>query len=101
MSVYLLHIEPGLKHARDYIGWTPDATVDRRVSEHLNQVSGKCSPLVRAAFRAGCTVTLARRWEGDEFDRAFERKLKERGGPRRAKRCPLCSAKRNQKGACK
>ena len=95
MSVYLIHIEPPLGHARDYVGWTIERTVDRRVNEHL---SGGCkaSPLIVAALMAGRTVTLARRWDGDEFDRAFERKLKERGGKGRAQRCPFCGAKRRQ-----
>jgi hypothetical protein len=98
MSVYLIHIEPPLRHARDYVGYTPDARVDRRVNEHL---SGGCkaSPLIVAALLAGRTVTLARRWEGPQFDRAFERRLKSLGGKSRAQRCPFCGAQRRQANA--
>jgi hypothetical protein len=89
MSVYLLHIEPAYRHARHYVGWTEEHTVTHRVNQHL---SGGCkaTPLVIAALMAGSRVTLARAWEGAAFDRAFERKLKERGGASRARRCPLC-----------
>ena len=92
MSVYLIHIEPPLRHAKHYVGYTPDARVDRRVNEHL---AGGCkaSPLIVAALLAGRSVTLARRWESQQFDRAFERRLKSLGGKRRAQRCPFCGAK--------
>ena len=95
MSVYLLCITPPYKHARHYVGWTEGRTVDHRVNQHL---SGGCkaTPLVIAALMAGSRVALARRWEGDEFDRTFERRLKERGGKARAQRCPLCGAQQRQ-----
>jgi hypothetical protein len=98
MSVYLLCIQPPLAHAAHYCGFSEAPTVDRRVNEHL---SGGCkaSPLVVAALLAGRTVTLARRWDGPQFNRAFERRLKNLGGKRRAQRCPFCGAKRPQANA--
>ena len=90
MSVYVLHIEPRLAHAAHYVGFSEAPTVDRRVAEHL---SGGCkaSPLIVAALMAGCAVSLAQRWDGPQFDRAFERRLKNLGGKARANRCPLCA----------
>ena len=70
-SVYLLHFEPPYKHAGRYIGWTQKSVQERWV-EH---VSGKGSPLVRAAVEAGCAVVIARVWEA--VDRHFERDLKD------------------------
>jgi hypothetical protein len=98
MSLYLLHIEPRYRHAGHYLGFTSDRTVDRRVNEHL---AGGCkaSPLIVAALLAGRAVTLARRWEGPQFDRAFERKLKSLGGKSRAQRCPFCGAQRRPANA--
>jgi hypothetical protein len=95
VSVYLLCITPPYKHARSYVGWTQERTVDHRVNQHLAGGS-KANPLILHALLAGHTVELHRKWEGDEFDRTFERKLKSLGGKARARRCPLCGAQRRQ-----
>lgn len=82
-TVYLLHFEPPYKHARHYLGWT-EGSVDKRVAEH---VSGRGSPLVRAAVEAGHGVIVARTWS--DQDRYFERQLKNgKNGPRL---CPICN----------
>ena len=100
MSLYLLHLEPRYKHAGHYLGWTPDLRVNRRAMEHIDGVKHKASPLVLAALNAGSTVVIARRWEGQEFDRKAERAKKHRG---HARLCPLCrrqiQAEQNQGGA--
>jgi hypothetical protein len=59
MSLYLLHLEPQFKHAKHYLGFTPDDDVTRRVSEHL-ACGAKASPLVKATLQAGSRVTVAR-----------------------------------------
>lgn len=86
-TVYLLHFDPGLpitgaRVARHYLGWT-EGDVDERVRLHL---TGRGSPLVRAAVAAGCTITLARTWPS--VDRHFERRLKRRHEAPRL--CPQC-----------
>ena len=86
MSLYLLCIQPRYKHAGHYLGFCKADRVDRRVNEHLAGGS-KASPLILAALMAGHTVTLARRWEGQAFDRKAERAKKNRG---HARLCPLC-----------
>jgi hypothetical protein len=83
--IYILHIDPPLRHARHYVGWTADEDVSRRVREHLHQVGGRPSPLVGAALAAGCRVVLAGTLEGD---RTMERWLKNKHGA--ASFCPLC-----------
>lgn len=92
--IYILHIDPPLKHARHYVGWTKDSDVTRRVDEHLNQTGRRPSKLVGAALAAGSTVTLAGALEGD---RTLERQLKRRGGA--SSYCPLCRAARNARAA--
>jgi len=92
-TVYLLHFEPAyaapigdtgrFKLAGHYLGST-GATVEQRLAEHL---AGHGSPLVRAAVRAGCTVTLARTWTGGRTD---ERAAKRAHNHRRL--CPLCTS---------
>lgn len=94
--IYILHIDPPLKHARHYVGWTKDTDVSRRVEEHLTQSGSRPSRLVGAALAAGCAVTLAGTMEGD---RNFERQLKNRGGA--AKYCPLCRPARNAREAAR
>lgn len=81
-TVYLLHLDPPVEHARHYLGWTLD--VDRRLAQHQR---GAGSPLVAAAVAAGSTVVLARTWVG--VDRFFERRLKNRHAA--PKLCPVCS----------
>jgi hypothetical protein len=97
MSLYLLHIEPGYKHARHYCGFTPDLRVNRRAMEHIDGVRHKASPLILAALNAGCTVVIARRWEGPQYGRAQERRMKD--GGTLPKYCPLCRARRRQANA--
>jgi hypothetical protein len=86
MSLYLLHIEPRYRHAGHYLGFCQAERVDRRVNEHLAGGS-KASPLILAALMAGRTVTLARKWEGAQYDRKAERAKKTRG---HAWLCPRC-----------
>lgn len=92
--IYILHIDPPLKHARHYVGWTQDEDVARRVREHIEQKGRRPSRLIRAALLAGCKVTLAGTLEGD---REFERRLKRRGGA--SHYCPLCRPARNARAA--
>jgi hypothetical protein len=84
VTVYVLHLDPPYKHARHYIGYTPDATAERRVNEHLSCLS-KGNPLVRAAVEAGCEVTLAHEYPGAGRD--FERWLKARRDTARWCKC--------------
>ena len=75
MTVYVLHFDPPYLHAGHYIGYTPDETADRRVREHKECLAAG-SPLVKAAVKAGCEVTLAH--EFPLAGRDFEAWLKSR-----------------------
>lgn len=87
MTVYLLHIEPPLAHARHYIGFTSDPTADRRIAEHMAG-GAKGSPLIRAALAAGRRVSVAHVFEGDAAGRDFEANLKAQRNTRGW--CPHC-----------
>ena len=80
-TVYLLHFDEPYKHARHYLGYT--GNLELRVAEHRN---GTGARLMRAVVEAGISFVVARTWEGD---RAFERRLKQRGSAVRL--CPICS----------
>lgn len=82
-TLYLLHFEPAYQHAQHYLGWTSD--VDVRIERHCN---GQGSPLVRAAVRAGCEVTVVWTRTGTRSD---ERALKSKGKNSR-RLCPTCKA---------
>jgi hypothetical protein len=80
-TLYLLHFDPPLHHARHYLGYSTDSA--KRIAAHL---AGHGSPLVRAALAHGCTVTLVRTWS--DGTRTLERRLKNRkNGPQL---CPVC-----------
>ena len=86
MAVYVLHFDPPFKHARHYIGYTP-RTAEERLRDHL---TGRGSPLVLAAHRAGCTVTIAKVWKSG--CRNFERWLKIRADVYKwCKHCGFCT----------
>lgn len=80
-GVYLLHLDPPLKHAKHYLGYSRDITA--RVVTHL---SGRGSPLVRAALAAGSQVSLVRIWDG--APQTLERALKDRKNVPLL--CPTC-----------
>lgn len=86
-GLYLLCIWPRYKHAGHYLGYS--SSIWLRIWQHVRcEPSG--SPLIRAAMRAGCTVTLARTFPGE--GRTRERQLKVSG--HLSQLCPICRAQR-------
>lgn len=94
MTVYLLHLDKPLMRgtspagkalqAGHYIGWTADLI--QRMFEH---VDGKGSRFTRVCVLRGVDFSLARVWEGAQFDRRFERRVKSyKKAPRL---CPICN----------
>jgi predicted GIY-YIG superfamily endonuclease len=81
-TVYLIHFDRPLKHARHYLGSTDN--LPRRLREHQE---GNGSKLMAAVAQADIAWELARTWTGD---RAWERRLHRYKKSRRL--CPLCSA---------
>jgi len=79
--IYLLHFSRPYRHARHYLGTTPD--LEERFAAHI---SGSGSPLVRAAVLAGIEVTVARTWKSG--GRSKERRLKLSHNVPRL--CPIC-----------
>jgi hypothetical protein len=82
-TLYLLHFDPPLAHARHYLGWARE--LQPRLAAHR---TGSGSPLIAAVVAAGSQIELARTWE--PVDRHFERALKNRHETPRL--CPLCVA---------
>lgn len=87
--IYLLHFDQPYRHARHYLGFTARDGLAARIAEHAGG-GAKASPLIRAAMRQGCVISIARVWPAGS--RTLERKLKNRGGL--ARQCPLCKAER-------
>ena len=85
-TVYLLHLDPALKHSSHYIGWT-SWDVNGRVQYH---VDGNGSRFLKAAVDAGCDVKVVRTWE--RVGRHFERSLKNRKNAKAL--CPVCSGEK-------
>ncbi len=80
-TIYLIHFERPLAHARHYIGFAVD--LPARLAQHEH---GNGSKLMAALHKLGIGWCVARTWRGD---RAFERRLKNYHGPRL---CPICQA---------
>jgi predicted GIY-YIG superfamily endonuclease len=79
-TVYLLHLDRPLSHARHYLGSTAD--LEARLEEHRR---GTGARLMEVCKERGIGFTLARTWAGG---RTLERQLKQqKGGPRL---CPIC-----------
>lgn len=79
-TVYLIHFDKPLKHARHYIGWTMN--LEQRVGAHE---SGRGSRLLEIVGAAGIAFRVVRTWPGS---RKLERKLKNRKYAPRI--CPVC-----------
>jgi predicted GIY-YIG superfamily endonuclease len=81
-TVYLLHLDPPVKHARHYTGWT--SNLEERLEAHR---SGRGARLMEVVKEAGGTFRVARTWPGS---RDLERAIKDR--KEAPKLCPECTA---------
>lgn len=90
-TIYLLHLDRPLGHARHYCGWTSD--LPARLARHAQ---GQGARLLQVARERGITWTLAATWPGT---RADERQRKGRGSA--VKYCPICRAEKKEQTAKK
>jgi predicted GIY-YIG superfamily endonuclease len=81
-TVYLLHLDPPVKHARHYVGYTSKG-VEQRLEAHR---AGRGARLLEVVKEAGGTFRLTRTWPGS---RALERAIKDRKNA--PKLCPECT----------
>lgn len=88
MSVYILHLDTPLHHARHYVGFsTNKRTLEERI-EHHRRGTASCN-FTKVLREVGITFTLAKVFAGKQFDRAFERKLKKTKAVPHY--CPICN----------
>ena len=80
-TVYLIHLDTPLRHAKHYVGLADD--LDARLERHR---SGQGARMLAVCRERGITWRLVRTWQGD---RKFERRLKNR--KEAPKLCPLCA----------
>jgi predicted GIY-YIG superfamily endonuclease len=80
-TVYLIHFDQPLHHAKHYLGFAK-ADLTARVLQHQ---AGQGAKLTQAAVAAGIQLILVRTWEGN---RKLERTLKNRKNA--PKLCPTC-----------
>ncbi len=92
-TIYLIHLDQPMKHARHYLGFAVDA--EARIRAHRLGLAESCS-FMRAVHKSGITWGVVRTWVGN---RDLEKKLKGRAdrkdGSRRrggsmTRHCPLC-----------
>lgn len=87
-TVYLIHFDAPLKHARHYIGYTALESLDMRINRHK---SGNGARILAACNQQGITWKVAKTWEFENAmtARNFEQKLKrQKHAPRL---CPICN----------
>ena len=109
-TVYLLHFDTPLAHARHYLGWTA-GDVEDRLEEHRTTMwsrlpepqvnaegkrytgikTGNGANLMGAVNAAGITWQLAQTWRGT---RNTERRLKNRKHASRF--CPICKKEHSE-----
>jgi predicted GIY-YIG superfamily endonuclease len=82
MTVYLIHFQSNLNHARHYVGYAEH--VAQRLAHHKN---GTGARILAVCNERGIGYDLARTWEG--AGRGFERKLKRCKNA--ARYCPVCN----------
>lgn len=80
-TVYLIHLDSPISHARHYIGWS--RYLKKRIDHHRR---GTGSRFLAAAVRLGINFEVVRKWKN--ADGEFERKLKNRKKARTL--CPVC-----------
>lgn len=80
-TIYLLHLDKPLRHARHYVGLADD--LDARLERHA---SGQGARMLAVCRERGITWQLVRTWSGD---RKLERWLKRKKGA--AWFCPVCA----------
>ena len=80
--IYIIHFETPLHHARHYVGYCAEGTLDQRLQRHR---SGQGSRLMYAIALAGIDFVVALTHPGD---RHFERRIKRAKNTPRF--CPLC-----------
>lgn len=82
MTVYLIHFQTALHHARHYVGFA------RRLQDRLtHHRQGSGARILAVCNERGIGYDLARTWEGAGRD--FERKLKRCKNA--ARYCPVCN----------
>lgn len=82
--VYLIHFDRPLHHARHYLGYCADGTLEVRLIRHR---AGRGARLLAVLRELNIGWRVVRVFEGD---RHLERRLKGRGSSRL---CPVCTAR--------
>lgn len=84
MTVYLLHIDPPLRHSKHYVGYCRSTKeLFERLGRHRNGTGGV---LPREAVKKGSKLSLSIVWP--EASKEFEKYVKQHGGATRY--CPMC-----------
>jgi predicted GIY-YIG superfamily endonuclease len=90
-TVYLIHFDTHLAHARHYLGWTEGDDIDARIESHKSG-SGAC--ILRACNENDIEYEVVRTWSN--VDRFFERWLKNQKGTKFF--CPCCNHAAENRG---
>lgn len=84
MTVYLLHFETPIKHAKHYLGSAKD--LNKRLEQHR---TGRGARLLAVAKDLGINFKVSRVWHCQDGKRDLEKKLKARKNSPCL--CPFCN----------
>jgi hypothetical protein len=87
MMIYLIHFDRPLHHARHYLGYCADGTLEVRLIRHR---AGRGARLLAVLRELNIGWRVVRVFEGD---RKIERRLKANS---RVRLCPVCRARPTQ-----
>lgn len=87
-TVYLIHLDKPLGHAKHYLGYTSLETVTERLERHR---AGNGARLLQVANQRGITYSIVRTWEFERCQdaKSFERRMKLNSHVPR--KCPVCN----------
>jgi len=85
-TIYLLHFDVPLSHAKHYLGWTAAIDFEARIRRHRQGTGARILAVLK---QRGIGFQVARTWE--DKDRHQERRWKARG---KSWLCPLCIAEK-------
>lgn len=86
-TVYLIHLEQAIKHAKHYLGYTALESVEDRLTRHK---AGNGARLLQYANSLGIDYKIVHTWDCKDTHAArnLERKLKRQHNSPRL--CPIC-----------
>lgn len=87
-TVYLIHLDRPLAHAKHYIGYTSFEDINQRLQRHK---SGDGAKILNACNLKGITYSIVRTWECEDCQSARSLEVHLKRQKHSARYCPVCN----------